>query len=66
MTRFLALTVFSGSFLALSPELREQLRDALSDQVALLHRYSPYSWLVLGTCGLVMLFFYMRRCSAPR
>jgi hypothetical protein len=66
MTRILALSGFGGGFLALSPQLRQDTMEAISDQLAMIERHSPYSWVALSVAGLVMFCFYMRRCSEPR
>jgi hypothetical protein len=66
MIRMLAVTAFAGSFLALSPQLRLDTLDAISDQMAAIERHSPYSWVGLTIAGLVMFCIYMRRCSMPR
>jgi hypothetical protein len=66
MTRFLALFGFGGGFLALSPNLREQALASVDRQIAMMHQYSPYSWVGLAVVGVVSAVIYMRRCSALR
>ncbi len=66
MARLLAIFGFGGGFLALSPRLREDTLEALSGQLDMLARHSPYSYAAVAAFGLVSMLIYIRRCSAPR
>lgn len=65
MTMF-GLFGLGGGFLMISPELRDSVIDAGSRGQQLLQENQPYSYIILGVCGLIAMVTYMYRCSQPR
>lgn len=66
MTRALGLFGFTGGFLVISPALRQTLIDVSSSSLALIHSYSPYSYIGLVVVGMGVVAMTLVSGSNPR
>lgn len=66
MARALGLFGLSGGFLAISPKLRMTSTEALAGGIAMLDRFSPYSYIAVGLGTMVLIMIVLYRGSAPR
>ena len=63
MVRAISLLGFGGGFLAISPNLRSFALGGISTALDDLSRYSPWSYVVCGIAGLILVTVSVNRGS---
>jgi hypothetical protein len=66
MIRGLSLTAMAGSFLMISPNLRNTVLDGYAQAGLTMDAHSPYSYIGLGVAVLGALMVFFHRSSQPR
>ena len=66
MFRALGIFGLAAGFVAISPNLREWLSEALTSGVGYLNTHSPYSYLISGVVAFACLALLARSACASR
>jgi hypothetical protein len=66
MVRAISLIAMTGSFLIISPNLRNTIADGYTQAGGIMVANSPYSYIALGLATLGGLMILMYKSSQPR
>ena len=66
MTRVIGLFGLAGTFLFISPNLRDEIGGGFDAAVKGLDQYSPFSYIGVGLVLLALVMIYLYRSAAPR
>ena len=66
MIRALSLSAMTGTFLMISPKLRESVAGGYNQAGLTLEQNSPYSYIILGVVVIIGLMILVSRSAQPR